>query len=248
MTKSFHPGRAAQNGLTAAFLASKNFTSSDHGIEAKSGWANVLSPRRNYAEITGKLGQSYEISLNTYKPFACGIVVHPAIDGCIQLRNQYHLTADQIERIDLRVHPLVLELTGKKTPQVGLEGKFSVYHAAAVAIVEGAAGEQQFSDRAVRNPVIVGLRDRVTATVDPSIKEDQVRIAIILKDGRHLDKYIEHAVGSVTNPMSDKDLEAKFAGQAEGVLATGQTRQVMDLCWAIETLPSAAVLAKAAAA
>ena len=79
------------------------------------------------------------------------------------MRNQYHLTADQIERIDLRVHPLVLELTGKKTPQTGLEGKFSVYYAAAVAIVEGAAGEKQFSDRVVRDPVIVALRDRVVA-------------------------------------------------------------------------------------
>ncbi len=246
MTKSFHPGRAAQNGLTAAFLASKNYTSSDHGIEAKSGWANVLSPARNYAEITEKLGQTYEVSLNTYKPFACGIVIHPAIDGCIQLRNQYQLTADQIERIELKVHPLVLELTGKKTPQVGLEGKFSVYHAAAAAIVEGAAGERQFSDQAVRNPVIVALRDRVAAVVDPSIKEDQVRIAITMKDGRKLEKYIEHAVGSVTNPMSDKDLEAKFLGQTDGILPADQARRAMELCWNIETLPGLGPLAEAA--
>jgi len=246
MTKSFHPGRAAQNGLTAAFLASKNYTSSDHGIEAKSGWANVLSTERNYAEITEKLGQTYQVSLNTYKPFACGIVIHPTIDGCIQLRNQYRLKADEIERIELRVHPLVLELTGKKTPQSGLEGKFSVYHAAAVAIVDGAAGERQFSDQAVRNPMIVALRDRVTAVVDPSIKEDQVRIAITLKDGRKLEKYIEHAVGSVTNPMSDKDLEAKFAGQADGILPADRIRRAMDLCWNIRKLPAAGALAAAA--
>jgi 2-methylcitrate dehydratase PrpD len=248
MTKSFHPGRAAQNGLTAAFLASKNFTSSDHALEAKSGWANVLSPTRNYAEITEKLGQTYEVSLNTYKPFACGIVIHPTIDGCIQLRNQYRLTADQIDRIELKVHPLVLELTGKKTPQAGLEGKFSVYHAAAAAIVEGAAGEQQFSDKTVRNPVIVALRDRVTALVDPSIKEDQVRITIMLKDGRKLEKYIEHAVGSVNNPMSDKDLEAKFAGQADGILPSDQAMRVMELCWEIERLRSAGTVAEAASA
>jgi 2-methylcitrate dehydratase PrpD len=246
MTKSFHPGRAAQNGLTAAFLASKNFTSSDHGIEAKSGWANVLSTQRNYGEITEKLGQTYEVSLNTYKPFACGIVIHPAIDGCIQLRNQNKLDPNQIERVELKVHPLVLELTGKKTPQVGLEGKFSVYHAAAVAIVEGAAGEKQFSDATVRNPVIVMVRDRVVAVIDPKIKEDQVRITVTLKDGRKLEKYIEHAVGSVNNPMSDHDLEAKFAGQADGVLSPGQARRVMEMCWKIESLPSAGALAAAA--
>lgn len=54
-----------------------------------------------------KLGKTYEISLNTHKPFACGIVIHPAIEGCIQLRNEYKLTAGQIEQIELRVHPLV---------------------------------------------------------------------------------------------------------------------------------------------
>ena len=117
MTKSFHPGRAAQNGLTAALLAARNFTSTEVGLEGKSGWANVLSTTRNYADITDHLGASYEIALNTYKPFACGIVIHPAIDACIQLRNQHSVTAAQIERIDLSVHPLVLELTGKKTPQ-----------------------------------------------------------------------------------------------------------------------------------
>lgn len=248
MTKSFHPGRAANNGLTAALLASRNFTSSDQPLEAKRGWANVLSTSRNYAEITDKLGASYEILLNTYKPFACGIVLHPAIDGCIQLRNEYKLKAADIDRIEVRVHPLVLELTGKKTPQTGLEGKFSIYYAAAVAIVEGAAGERQFSDRLVRDPTIVALRDRVVPIVDPSIHEEQVRIAVTLKDGRRLEKYIEHAVGSLEKPMSDAALEAKFLDLANGVIPAEQARRVLDLCWNVEKLPAAAQIAQAAAA
>jgi 2-methylcitrate dehydratase PrpD len=248
MTKSFHPGRAAHNGLTAALLAARNFTSSDHGLEAKRGWANVLSTSHNYGAITGKLGETYEISLNTYKPFACGVVIHPAIDGCIQLRNEHHLTADQIERIELRVHPLVLELTGKKTPQTGLDGKFSVYYAAAVAIVQGAAGEKQFSDGLVRDPVIVALRDRVTTVVDPSIQEDQVRMTIVLKDGRRLDKFIEHAIGSVEHPMTDAALEAKFTDLAGGILPRDRVRRLIDLCWKIDDLRGADEVAKAATA
>jgi 2-methylcitrate dehydratase PrpD len=248
MTKSFHPGRAAQNGLVAAFLASKNFTSSDHGLEAKTGWANVLSPARNWDEIIGKLGESYQISLNTYKPFACGVVIHPTIDGCIQLRNQYKLTGDQIERVELRVHPLVLELTGKKTPQTGLEGKFSVYFAAAAALVEGAAGERQFSDKLVRDPAIIALRDKVSTVIDKSVQEDQVRIAITLKDGRRLEKFVEHVISSVQNPMSDTQLEAKFLDQADGVIPAPQARKVLGLCWSVENLDGAAQIAKAAAA
>jgi 2-methylcitrate dehydratase PrpD len=248
MTKSFHPGRAAQNGLTAALLASKNYTSSDQPIEAKSGWANVVSTAHNYAEITENLGKTYEISINTYKPFACGVVIHPALDAALQLRNQHHLAPEQIQSVQLRVHPLVLELTGKKTPQTGLEGKFSVYYATAVALVKGAAGEKQFTDALVKDPVIARLRDKVAAQVDPAIGPEQVRMTVTLNDGRKLEKFIQNAIGSVKNPMSDAALEAKFADLADGVLPSAQARRVMDLCWSMEKLENAADLAKAAAA
>lgn len=248
MTKSFHPGRAAQNWMTAALLAARNFTSSDHALEAKRGWANVLSTSRKYDEITGQLGSRYEILLNTYKPFACGVVMHPAIDGCVQLRNENKLSASQIDQVELRVHPLVLELTGKKAPRTGLDGKFSIYYAAAVAIVAGAAGERQFSDSMVRNPEIAALSERVSTIVDPSIREDQVRIRIVLHDGRKLDKFVEHVIGSVENPMSDAALEAKFTDLASGILPPAQIRRVMEMCWSIDDLPAAGALAKAAAA
>jgi 2-methylcitrate dehydratase PrpD len=246
MTKSFHPGRASQNGLMAAFLAGQNFTCSEQPIEAARGWANVLSTARNYREITDKLGDQYQIAFNTYKPFPCGVVIHPAIDGALQLRAENHLTASQIDRVDLRVHPLVLELTGKRTPRTGLESKFSVYHAVAVAIVYGRVGEPEFSNRAASDPQVMALRDRVNTTVDPSIGEDQVRISIVLKDGRRLDKFVEHAVGSTKNPMTDAQLEAKFKGLAEGVLPADRTSRLIDFCRNLEKATDASQLARLA--
>jgi 2-methylcitrate dehydratase PrpD len=248
MTKSFHPGRAAQNGLTAAVLASKNFTSTNAGLEGKSGWVHVLSTEAKWEEITGQLGTRFELPLNTYKPFACGIVMHPTIDACLQLRAAYRLTPEQIERIDLAVHPLVLELTGKRTPQTGLEGKFSIYYAAAIAIVTGAAGPKQFSDALVRDPAVVALRDRVVATVTPGVGEAQVKAVITLKDGRRLEQVIEHVVGSVERPMSDADLDRKFLDLADGVLPELRARRLLDLCRTVDRLPRAGELASAAAA
>jgi 2-methylcitrate dehydratase PrpD len=244
MNKSFNPGRAAANGIFATMLASKNFTSSDSMIEAKRGWANTISTKQDYNEILGDLGKRYEAALNTYKPFACGIVMHPAIDAAIQIRNENKLTADQIERIDLKVHPLVLELTGKKTPREGLEGKFSIYHAVAVALVEGAGGEKQFSDRAVNDPTIVALRSKVIPVITPGIDAAQVDMTVVLKDGRTLHRHIEHAVGSVEKPMTDKELETKFADLADGIIPSDAIRRVMDACWNVETLPNAAEIAK----
>lgn len=248
MTKSFHPGRAAQNGLTAALLASKNYTSSNQGIEAPRGWANVVSTARRYGEITSNLGRTFELSLNTYKPFPCGIVIHPAIDGCLQLRLDHHFNAGQVERVNLKVNPLVLELTAKKDPQSGLEGKFSVYHAVAAALVRGRVTEREFADDAVRDPGMTALRRRVVAEVDKTIAEDQVRVTIQLKDGRRLEKHIEHAIGSAKNPMSDSQLEAKFRGLADGILPAGRIDRLIELCWTVGGLADVSELARAAAA
>ncbi len=246
MCKPFHPGRAAQNGMTAAYLASKDFTSSERGIEAPRGFANVLATAHNYDEITGNLGKTWEVSLNTYKPFACGIVIHPTIDGCIQLRNEHKLKAGEIGSVALKVHPLVLELTGKKTPEVGLAGKFSIYHSAAVAIIFGEGGESVYSDACVRNPQVGALRDKVSAAADETLHEDAAHIAIRLKDGRTLEKHVEHAVGSLARPMSDADLEAKFRGLANGILAAKEADALIKLCWSLEKLKDAGEIARAA--
>ena len=245
MMKPMHPGNAARNGLLAALLAGRNFTSSNQGIEAPRGFAHVLSTQFKPEEITGKLGETWEIALNTYKPFACGIVEHPIIDGCIQLRNEHKIRAEDIESISLKVHPLVLELTGKKTPQTGLEGKFSVYHSAAVAVIHGAAGEAQYSDAVVRDARVVSLRDRVTAVVDRAKHEDQTQVSIRLKDGKILEQYVEHAVGSLDKPMSDGDLERKFRGLVEGILSKTETDRLLGLCWEIGKLKDAGEAARA---
>jgi len=244
MTKSFHPGRAAQNGLTAALLAHKGYTASERGLEAKRGWLNVLSTTCNYAALADP---RWEILNNSYKPFACGLVVHPVIDGCIQLRNANHLTPDMIDRIEVTVHPRVMDVTAIKNPRTGLEGKFSVYHAAAVAVAEGAAGERQFSDEVVAATAIAQLRGRVTATIDPGLGKAQARVAILLRNGDKLAVFVEHAVGSVQNPMSDRMLEDKFRGLSEGILPPGKTDRLIDLCWEADKLATAGDIAGGAA-
>jgi 2-methylcitrate dehydratase PrpD len=248
MNKAFNPGRAASNGIFAALLAAGNFTSSNQMLEAERGWAHVVSKKQNFHEIVGDLGQRYEAVLNTYKPFPCGIVLHPVLDAAIQLQRANNIDPAQIESVTLRVHPHVLELTGKKTPGDGLESKFSVYHAVAAALVEGAGGLKQFSDRAARDPKIVALRQKVQPTVDSKINTDQVDMTIKFKDGHTLHKYIEHAVGSVEVPTSNKDLELKFMDVTDGILPKPQIERVIANCWKVESLANAADLAASARA
>ncbi|MEZ0172326.1 MmgE/PrpD family protein [Microvirga sp. TS319] len=245
MCKPLHPGRAAQNGLLAAHLAAQNFTSSDRGIEAPRGFAHVLSTKFDPKEITENLGKTWEVSLNTYKPFACGIVIHPALDGCIQLRNAHDLKADDIASIELKVHPLVLELTGKAEPRTGLEGKFSVYHSCAAAIVYGRCGEHEYADEVVADPKIVNLRRKVRAEAEKGIHEDQVKVTITTADGKVYELFVEHAIGSLGRPMSNEELDQKVRDLCVPVLGPTGTERFIGLCRDVVNASSLAEIIKA---
>ena len=101
MARIIHAGRAAQNGVSAALLSQRGFVSSDAGIEAEAGFANVLSPIQNWDAMTDGLGSVWETLENTYKPYSTGIVAHPAIDGCIRLRDTHGLKPSDIAKIEM---------------------------------------------------------------------------------------------------------------------------------------------------
>lgn len=232
MSKPLHPGAAARAGLMAALMAKNGFTASRRALEAPRGLIQVVSTKTAWHEVTDELGQRFEISFNTYKPFACGIVVHPGIDACVQLKEQ-GIRAEDIERIELKVHSLVLELCGKNEPADGLAAKFSIYHACAVGLIHGRAGEGEYTDEVVNSAPVVALRSKVVATVDDRIDEASADVTAVLRDGRRVHVFVEHAIGSTQRPMSDAALDAKFHGQADPVLGADRTSALIQAAWAL---------------
>jgi len=235
MTKPFHPGAAARAGLLSALMASHGYTSSPRSLEAPRGFAQVVSTKCAWNEATDELGERFEISFNTYKPFACGIVIHPSIDAAVQLREQ-GVRAEEVERIELKVHSLVLELTGKKEPADGLQGKFSVYHGVSAGLIFGRAGEPEYADEIVNREDVVALRRKVVATVVDDIDEASVDMAAVLRDGRRVHVFVEHAIGSLHRPMSDAALDAKFHSQSDEVLGAARSSELIAACWKLGEL------------
>jgi len=243
MTKPFHPGAAARAGLMAALMAQHGYSASAKALEAPRGMMQTISTKNDWSEITSQLGERFEISFNTYKPFACGIVIHPSIDACARLRAQ-GVTPDQVERIELKVHSLVLELTGNKEPADGLQAKFSVFHGCAAGLTFGHAAEEQFDDAIVNRPDMVALRRKVVATVDQAIDEASADVTAVLADGRRVHVFVEHAVGSLANPMSDAQLEAKFRGMADPVLGAARCSALIAACWHVAAAAEVRTLAR----
>jgi 2-methylcitrate dehydratase PrpD len=240
MGKSFHAGKAAANGVLAALLAERGFDSTQEIIEGKRGFSRIYSDVAAPGQLTAGLDRGFAngwvIETNGHKPYACGVVLHPLIDAVITIRNREAIDPAAVSEIALRVHPLVLSITGVVEPSTGLQSKFSTVHSAAVALLDGSAGVAQYSDAKAADPAVAALRRKVTAVADDTLRKDEAYAAITAGGKRH-DIHIAHASGTANNPMSDAAIEAKFMANAAPVIGRERAERARDFVRAIETQP-----------
>lgn len=246
MGKAFHPGRAAQNGYGAALLAQAGFTAGPRIIEGPRGFSAVTTAAKyDLSKVTAGLGVDFDLRVNTYKPYPCGIVIHPTIDGAIQLREAHGFAPRDIAAVRLKVAPLVLDLCNQQGITKGLQGKFSVYHGAAVGLVRGRAGVNEYTDATVNDPDVKRVREAATAVGDPAITEDQAHVEVELIDGRRLSVFVEQSLGNINKPLSDRQLDDKFRDQAVANLPAASVETAIRLCWRIDELADVRELVQA---
>ncbi|MBM3537788.1 MAG: MmgE/PrpD family protein [Alphaproteobacteria bacterium] len=234
--KSLHAGKAGSGGVLAALLAEQGFDSSAEIIEGKRGFARIYSTEADPEALTAELGSRWEITRNGYKPYACGVVLHPLIDAVIAAAKKAGSPADAVRAIELQVHPHAVKITGVDDPQSGLMAKFSINHAAAVAYIDGNAGIAQFSDARAADPGVLALRRKIAVDTVESFGKDEARATVVTTEGARHEVHVRHASGTVANPMSDAALETKFMGNAVPVLGSERARKVVDLAWRLDTL------------
>jgi 2-methylcitrate dehydratase PrpD len=234
MCKSFHAGKAAYHGVLAALLAEKGFDSSDEILEGKKGFCRIYSASTDTGAILDQLGTRWEIVNNGHKPYACGVVQHPAIDAMIALAEKTRATPHAVVSVALRVHPHAVSITGVAEPETGLKSKFSLTHSAAVAFIDRAAGIEQYSDVRAAAPAVVALRQRINVTTDDTLHKDQARATVELASGDRIEEFIEHAAGTVANPMTDAAIDTKFLTNAIPVIGEDRAKKVRDMIWQLE--------------
>ena len=243
MGKSLHPGKAAMDGLLSGFLARDGFTSSAEAIEGHRGFLHLFSPDPVPSRAVEGLGETWYLPRDGFKPYACGSLTHPAAQALLELRGEHGLTADDVASVDAYVHDYVKTTTGLPDPRTGLQGKFSIYHVLAVAIADGAAWIGSVHRRNA-SPTRRSLRCAKSSAVhvDPEQTKDSARVVLNLRDGRSLERHVDHNLGTPDNPMSDRQLEDKFVGLAAPVLGGGRTADLARTCWEFERLSDVARL------
>jgi 2-methylcitrate dehydratase PrpD len=247
-TVAFMPAHGGQMGLRAALLAERGFTAGLSGLEGKSGYLSVFCTRPDLDALAGGLGERFELLRNTYKPYPCGIVIHPIIDACLRLRRDHEPDPDKIVRVAIQASPGAMALCNNRDPKDEMQAHVSLHHWTAAAFIRGTARILDMdTETAVKDPALMAFQSKVEATLDPAMAADQTEVTITMAGGaRHVCR-IEHGVGSKLNPMSDADLERKFLGLAEPVVGAARTRELIEKTWAVRSLPDAGELARAAA-
>jgi 2-methylcitrate dehydratase PrpD len=235
MTAHFRAGHATRSGVWAALLADKGFDGDATSLEADKGFLDVYAAQADPALALRGLGVEHEMLRNSYKPYPCGIVIHPTLDACLDIQRRLDRNA-ALASVTLRVHPLALKLTGVRRPATPLESHVSLYHWAAAALLRGRAGLQEVQQSCIDDPAVAALRERVEAVVDPSLGRDQAVAEVTLADGRRFSARTEVTRGSATRPLTDDEVDAKFRDQASTVLPAARVDELLAACRGVASL------------
>jgi 2-methylcitrate dehydratase PrpD len=234
MCKSFQAGKAASNGLLAALLAEGGFDSSGEILEGTKGFCRIYSSSTDIDQILKGLGEGYCITTNGYKPYACGVVLHPIIDTTIGLGKGSGIASEDVKSIDITANAKAVIITGVAKPKTGLKSKFSITHSAAVGYIDGTAGRAQFSNERALADDVIALRDKVNVTTDDNLAADQARGMVTSNSGETFEFVTEHATGTTDCPMSDEVIKAKFMANAEPVVGGKRAEQICDMVWKLD--------------
>jgi 2-methylcitrate dehydratase PrpD len=114
-----------------------------------------------------------------------------------------------------------------------LEGKFSVTFACAIALLDGRAGEAEFSDAAVVRADVRDLMSRIEVVADTAVPHTQAGATAVTDDGRTVETWVDHARGTPGNRLTDDELREKFHGLADGMLGRERAQRLADSVFAL---------------
>ncbi len=237
MSKRYHPGRAAETGVLAGFLAQEGFTGPARVFEAE--WGGFLP---TYAgddarpdKIREGLGTEFKILRSGVKPYACCRDIHSTLDFVLDLRRREALDADAIERIEITCPAGTMQMLGNTGPATRLAAQMSLPYSVAVACVAGRASLNEYEDRWLADSRVRAFIPRVKVTADAALPEgSEPNITVTARNGRTFAGQVRFARGALENPLSQDEVVAKYEELASRVLALPDVARLRDAVLTLE--------------
>ena len=244
MTKPFHAGRAAENGVVAAEIAALGFTASPNGLEADRGFFRAAGGGFAPEMIDGMLGRPWTFHSPgvSIKPHPSGSLTHPGMGAMLDLIREHDIKPEQVKHVSVGTNHNMPNALIHHRPKNELQAKFSMEFCMAILLLERRGGLEEFTDEVVNRADVQAMIGKVGFGVHPEAEAagfDKMTtiIEVELHDGKVLRTRADFGKGSPANPMSDEELSDKFRGCASWAgLDRAKTEEILKLAWSIESL------------
>ncbi len=252
MTKPYHAGQAALNGVRAAQLARQGLTASERALDGPQGYLTAMAdPAAGdvVAAALDGLARRWHIVATgvAVKPYPSCALTHSAIDALIDLRREHGIRPEQVAAVEVAVNRVTPTVLVHARPVTALERKFSMPYCAAAALAQGRVDFASFEDGEVRDLAVRGLMERVRMVVEEGLGqrlEEQAwsRVTVRLTDGRVLACRPRGATGHPDHPLSDEALREKFLACAITAIDRGEAEGVAEQVGHLDEIPDIRLL------
>ncbi|MGH9552798.1 MAG: MmgE/PrpD family protein, partial [Terriglobales bacterium] len=242
MMKNTVDPMATQSGVLAALLAEKGYTGPEHVVDGKEGLTHCFGPAWKLNLLTDGLGESWRITQCGMKAFPTEALTHTPISAVLDIVKSHELKPEQVEKVQIRSLARAADILSdpsKYDPQSKETADHSLPYVIAAAIAERQVTPVQFEMKKIMDPTIRAQLKKVEVVADPEIEKvfpalQRVIVNLTTTDGRTFTKQLDYPKGDPRNPLSDAEVEEKFAALAEGVLSEGAQKKLKNAIWNLE--------------
>ena len=250
MMKNTVDPMATQSGVLAALMAEKGYTGPEHVVDGKEGLTHCFGPAWKLNLLTDGLGESWRITQCGMKAFPTEALTHTPISAVLDIVKSNDLKPEQVEKVQIRSLARAADILSdpsKYDPQSKETADHSLPYVIAAAIAERQVTPVQFEMKKIMDPTIRAQLKKVEVVADPEIEKvfpalQRVIVNLTTTDGRTFTKQLDYPKGDPRNPLSDAEVEEKFAALAEGVLSEGAQKKLKNAIWNLEKVGSVSKL------
>ena len=250
MMKNTVDPMATQSGVLAALMAEKGYTGPEHVVDGKEGLTHCFGPSWKLNLLTDGLGESWRITQCGMKAFPTEALTHTPISAVLDIVKSNDLKPEQVEKVQIRSLARAADILSdpsKYDPQSKETADHSLPYVIAAALAERQVTPVQFEMKKIMDPVIRAQLKKVEVVADPEIEKvfpalQRVIVNLTTTDGKTFTKQLDYPKGDPRNPLSDAEVEEKFAALAEGVLSDAAQKKLKNAIWNLEKAGSVSKL------
>ncbi|HEY4953329.1 MAG TPA: hypothetical protein VII02_00440, partial [Gemmatimonadaceae bacterium] len=252
MMKNTVDPMATQSGMLAALLAEQGYTGPEHVVDGKEGLTHCFGPEWKLNVLTDGLGDGWRITQCGMKFFPTEALTHAPISAILDLVHEHDLKPEKVEKVTIRSLARAADIlsdASKYDPHTKETADHSLPYVIAAALVDRQVTPAQFTVQKIMDPTVRAQLKKVVVVADPEIEKvfpalQRVVVTIRTTDGKEFTKQLDYPKGDPRNPLTDREIEEKFAALAGPVMGKAAQKKVRDAVWNLEKLDTVGGLMK----